>query len=211
MVLQGLTVSQHRYFSVCNWKEPTPFYYLTLCISALCYWFTLHLARTPFGLALQGVRDNPRRMAAMGYNVNAHRLAAYAIAGIISGIAGVLLVWSTGQISPNTGSIGPIIDILVITVIGGINRPIGPFVGALIYVILRTYSLDFLNAVGLDGERFKLVIGITFLVIVYFLTRWNVEFGTVISSDCGNLCNWRNTMAEAIPVRDVGTIRTRIK
>lgn len=151
-----------------HWKEPTPFYYLTLFIAALCYWFTLHLARTPFGLALQGVRDNPRRMAAMGYNVNAHRLAAYAIAGIISGIAGVLLVWSTGQISPNTGSIGPIIDILVITVIGGINRPIGPFIGALIYVVLRTYSLDFLNAVGLDGERFKLVIGLTFLVIVYF-------------------------------------------
>ena len=57
---------------------------------------------------------------------------------------------------------------MVITVIGGINRPIGPFIGALIYVVLRTYSLDFLNAVGLDGERFKLVIGLTFLVIVYF-------------------------------------------
>ena len=151
-----------------NWKEPTPFYYLTLSVAGLSYWFTVHLARTPFGLALQGVRDNPRRMAAMGFSVNAHRLAAYAIAGVLSGIAGILLVWSTGQISPNTGSVGPIIDILVITVIGGINRPIGPFVGALLYVLLRTYSLDFLNAIGLDGERFKLVIGLTFLAIVYF-------------------------------------------
>jgi branched-chain amino acid transport system permease protein len=151
-----------------NWTDPTPFYYLTLTCAALSYFFTVYLARTPFGLALQGVRDNPRRMATMGFNVNAHRIAAYAIAGIISGVAGVLLVWSTGQISPNTAAIGPIIDILVITVIGGINRPIGPFIGALIYVVLRIYSLDILNAVGLDGERFKLLIGLVFLSIVYF-------------------------------------------
>ncbi len=151
-----------------TWNDPTPFYYLTLGCAALSYFFAVYLARTPFGLALQGVRDNPRRMAAMGYNVNAHRIAAYAVAGVVSGVAGVLLVWSTGQISPNTAAIGPIIDILVITVIGGINRPIGPFVGALIYVVLRTYSLDVLTALGLDGERFKLLIGLAFLLIVYF-------------------------------------------
>lgn len=151
-----------------KWNDPTPYYYLTLGAATLSYFFTVYLARTPFGLALQGVRDNPRRMAAMGFNVAAHRLAAYAVAGVIAGFAGVLLVWSTGQISPNTAAVGPIIDILVITVIGGINRPIGPYVGALIYVILRTYSLDALTALGLDGERFKLLIGMTFLLIVCF-------------------------------------------
>jgi len=151
-----------------DWTDATPFYYLTLFWAALAYFFTVYLSRTPFGLALQGVRDNPRRMAAMGYNVVAHRLAAYAVSGVIAGIAGVLLVWSTGQISPNTASVGPIIDILVIAVIGGINRPIGPFIGAFIYVVLRTYSLDVLTALGFDGERFKLVIGLAFLLIVYF-------------------------------------------
>ena len=156
-----------RVFGI-DWTEATPFYYLTLFWATAAYAFTVYLSRTPFGLALQGVRDNPRRMAAMGYNVVAHRLAAYAVSGVIAGIAGVLLVWSTGQISPNTASIGPIIDILVIAVIGGMNKPIGPFIGAFIYVVLRTYSLDVLTALGLDGERFKLVIGLTFLLIVYF-------------------------------------------
>ena len=151
-----------------DWTKATPFYYLTLCAAAASYFFTVFLARTPFGLALQGVRDNPRRMAAMGFNVNAHRIAAYAVAGVISGVGGVLLIWSTRQVTPNTAAIGPIIDILVITVIGGINRPIGPFVGALAYVLLRTYSLDALTAVGLDGERFRLLIGLGFLLIVYF-------------------------------------------
>ncbi|MGR3435916.1 MAG: branched-chain amino acid ABC transporter permease [Shimia sp.] len=151
-----------------RWNDPTPFYYLSLGCATLAYFFTVYMARTPFGLALQGVRDNPRRMAAMGYHVNAHRIAAYAVAGVIAGVAGVLLVWTNTQISPNTAGVGPIIDILVITVIGGINRPIGPFVGAFLYVLLRTYSLDVLEAVGLDGERFKLLIGLVFLVIVYF-------------------------------------------
>ncbi len=156
-----------RAFGV-DWTAPTQFYYLTLFWAAAAYFFTVYLSCSPFGLALQGVRDNPRRMAAMGFNVVAHRLAAYAVSGVIAGIAGVLLVWSTGQISPNTASIGPIIDVLVIAVIGGINRPIGPFIGAFIYVILRTYSLDVLTSLGLDGERFKLVIGMAFLLIVYF-------------------------------------------
>lgn len=160
-------VSPPQVFGV-DWTNQTAFYYLALFWAALSYGFTVYLARTPFGLALQGVRDNPRRMAAMGYNVNAHRIAAYALAGVIAGVAGILLVWSTTQISPNTADVGAIIDILVIAVIGGINRPIGPFVGALIYAVMRTYSLDILEAVGLDGERFKLLIGLVFLVIVYW-------------------------------------------
>jgi branched-chain amino acid transport system permease protein len=65
-------------------------------------------------------------------------------------------------------------------VVGGISRPIGPFIGALIFVILRTFALDFLVAVGLDGNRFRLLVGLGFLVIVFWSpdgviglwTRW---------------------------------------
>ena len=107
-------------------------------------------------------------MAALGFNVTAHRIAAYTFAAVIAAIAGVLLVWLNSQISPGTAGIGPVIDILVIAVVGGLGRPIGPFVGALIYVVLRTFALDALVAVGLDGARFQLLIGIGFLAIVLF-------------------------------------------
>ena len=72
------------------------------------------------------------------------------------------------QISPGTAGIGPVIDILVIAVIGGLRHPIGPFIGAFIYVILKTFALDALVAVGLSGERFQLLIGVGFLVIVFW-------------------------------------------
>jgi branched-chain amino acid transport system permease protein len=151
-----------------DWRSPIPFYYVTLGFAAICYWAAGYLARAPFGLALQGVRDNPRRMAALGFNVNAHRVAAYVFASLVAAIAGILLVWSNGQISPGSVGVDNAIDILVIAVVGGISRPIGPFIGALIFVILRTFALDFLVAIGLDGNRFRLLVGIGFLVIVFW-------------------------------------------
>ena len=60
------------------------------------------------------------------------------------------------------------IDILVIAVVGGLKRPIGPFIGALIYTVLSVFSSDILHALGMSGERFKLVVGLGFLAIVFF-------------------------------------------
>ena len=151
-----------------DWRQPTAFYYLTLGCAAICYAVVVYVSRAPFGLALQGVRDNPRRMAALGFNITAHRVAAYTFASVIAAIGGILLVWQNAQIAPGTAGIPAVIDILVIAVVGGVARPIGPFIGALIYVLLRTFSPDVLLAFGLSGERFKLMIGVGFLVIVFF-------------------------------------------
>jgi branched-chain amino acid transport system permease protein len=151
-----------------NWKQPLPLYYLILFFAALSYMAVVYISRAPFGLALQGVRDNPRRMEAIGYNVTAHRVAAYAFAALIASIGGILMVWLNNQISPGSAGIEATIDLLVIAVVGGLGHPIGAFVGALIYVILRTFALDALVAVGLDGRRFQTLIGLGFLLIVLF-------------------------------------------
>jgi branched-chain amino acid transport system permease protein len=151
-----------------NWKHPLPLYYLILFFAALSYVAVAYISRAPFGLALQGVRDNPRRMEAIGYNVAAHRVAAYAFAALIASIGGILMVWLNNQISPGSTGIEATIDLLIIAVVGGLGHPIGAFVGAIIYVILRTFALDALVAVGLDGRRFQTLIGLGFLVIVLF-------------------------------------------
>ncbi len=119
--------------------------------------------RAPFGIALQGIRDNPRRMNSLGFNVIAHRVAAYAVAGVLAAIGGVLIVWYNGLITP--GSIGTswLINILIIAVLGGMRHPIGPFLGAIVFVLLQTFAIDLF-----DRERFNLVIGGVFLAIVLF-------------------------------------------
>jgi branched-chain amino acid transport system permease protein len=164
----GLNTIATPHFWGVDWRSDIPFYYLILGVAALCYFAVLYLSRAPFGLALQGLRDNPRRMAALGFHVNAHRIAAYAIAALIAALAGILQVWNYRQISPGSVAVERAIDILIIAVVGGITRPIGPFIGAFIFVMLRTFALDFLVQIGLDGNRFRLLIGIGFLVIVFW-------------------------------------------
>ena len=164
----GFTTIPAPHFLGVNWRSTIPFYYMVLFFAALSYAVVLYISRTPFGLALQGVRDNPRRMEAIGYNVTAHRIAAYAFAAVIAAIGGILLVWQNNQISPFSVGVDVVINLLVIAVVGGLSHPIGPFVGALIYVILRTFALDALTFIGLDGRRFQTLIGLGFLVIVLF-------------------------------------------
>ena len=109
-----------RLFGI-DWRQPTAFYYLSLGGAAICYAAVAYVSRSPFGLALQGVRDNPRRMASLGFNVTAHRIAAYAFAGVIASIGGILLVWQTSQVAPFSGGVPAVIDILIIAVVGGIR------------------------------------------------------------------------------------------
>ncbi|MFO1170763.1 MAG: branched-chain amino acid ABC transporter permease [Hyphomicrobiaceae bacterium] len=165
---QGFNQVQPPQLFGIDWRGPIAFYYLVAFWAVAAYLVVLYVARAPFGLALQGVRDNPRRMAALGFNVTAHRVAAYTFASVIAAVAGILLVWLNNGISPGAVAVGPAIDILVIAVVGGLKHPIGPFIGALIYVLLRTFALDVLTAVGLDPHRFQLLIGLGFLAIVFW-------------------------------------------
>ncbi|MDM0104971.1 branched-chain amino acid ABC transporter permease [Variovorax sp. J22R24] len=143
--------------------QPMPFYFLVLACSLAGYFFVKHLIRTPFGIALQGIRDNPRRMQALGYNVTAHRVGAYAVAGFLAAVGGVLMVWYNGRISPGTVGVGAMINILIIAVLGGMKHPIGAFIGAIVFVLLQNFAIDLV-----DRERFNLVIGGVFLAIVLF-------------------------------------------
>ncbi|KAA3625526.1 MAG: branched-chain amino acid ABC transporter permease [Proteobacteria bacterium] len=155
------------------WRDPVPFYYLTLGVSGAFLGAVYYVSRSTFGLALQAIRDNPRRMRALGFNVAFHRIVAYFFSGIVAGTAGVLLVWFNGRISPGSVGVDVVIDILVIAVVGGMRHPVGPFLGAIAFVLLENFAIDLI-----DRERFNTVIGLAFLLVVLFspdglLGLWN--------------------------------------
>ena len=145
------------------WRDPIPFYYLSLTIAVISLWAVFYISRSTFGLSLQAIRDNPRRMRTLGFNVAAHRIFAYFLSGIIAATAGVLMVWFNGRISPGSVGVEVVIDILVIAVLGGLRHPIGPFLGAILFVLLENFAIDLI-----DRERFNTVIGLAFLLIVLF-------------------------------------------
>ena len=149
-------------------KDPAPLFYVALVASLGVFFGIRYLARTPFGLAMQGLRDEPDRMRALGFNVTLHRTLAFAAAAFIAAIAGVLSVWYNRRISPGSVNLNQTIDVLVIAVIGGLYRLEGAWVGALFYALLDNYSREYTPDIGnfLGPERFNTLIGIVFLVIV---------------------------------------------
>jgi branched-chain amino acid transport system permease protein len=144
-------------------REPIPFYYLCLVVAGGLLAATVYAAASPYGMALKAVRDNPRRMRALGFNVTAIRVSAFALAGFVASAGGLLLVLLNGRISPGTIGVDVAIDVLVIAVIGGLSHPIGAFLGAVTFILLENFAIDLI-----DRERFNTVIGTVFLVIVLF-------------------------------------------
>jgi len=148
--------------------DGTPLYYTTLVVSVLVFLGLRYVSRAPFGLALQGLRDEPARMRALGFDVTTHRVLAFTLAALVAAIAGVLSVWYNRRISPGSINLEQTINILIIAVVGGLYRLEGAWVGALVYALLDNYSRDWTPEIGnvLGPERFNTIIGIVFLIIV---------------------------------------------
>lgn len=147
---------------------PVRLYYAALGLSVLAYIGFRAAGRTAFGLALQGIRDDPIRMASLGYNVPLHRALAFTLGGFVAAPAGLLNVWWNGQIDPASIAIGPILILLIVAVIGGISYFEGAWVGAFVYVLVFTYlrDLPYIDQIGITEARFNTVIGAVVLLIM---------------------------------------------
>lgn len=151
--------------------HPARLYYVALTAAVLSYVLIRYVVRTPFGISLQGVRDEPIRMSSLGYNVPLHRTLAFGFAAFLAALSGVLYVWWSGQIAPGNVDLPETINLLVMAVIGGLARIEGAWVGALTFIVIQNYVRDFtfpgLGFGGtLFGGSFNTVIGIIFLLIV---------------------------------------------
>ena len=143
-------------------STPERLYYMCLAVAVVVYLLLRYLSRTPFGLTLQGIRDDPVRMASLGYNVALHRTLAFGVAAFVAALGGILFVWWNRQISPSTIGLSATINVLVIAVIGGLLRLEGAWLRALVFVLLNNYT----QQIGAIADRFQTVIGVVFLVIV---------------------------------------------
>ena len=134
---------------------------MTLAVSVAVFLGLRYVSRTPFGLVLQGLRDEPARMRALGFNVTRHRILAFGLAAVIASIAGLLSVWYNSRITPGSINLAQTIDVLIIAVIGGLYRLEGAWVGALTYALLDNYSREWTPTIGnvLGPERFNTILG----------------------------------------------------
>ena len=148
--------------------HPVRMYLALVVLSGLVYIAFRVLAATPFGLALQGIRDDPVRMASLGFNVSLHRALAFTLAGATAALAGIFNVWWNGQIDPTSISVGPTLDLLIVAVIGGTLSLEGAWLGAFVFVAANNYlrDLPFVDLIGITEARFNTVVGVLVLLIM---------------------------------------------
>jgi branched-chain amino acid transport system permease protein len=145
-----------------NLDDSTAFYYFALIVTAVSIWLMARFVASPFGAALRGTRDQPRRMAALGHNVGLIRWVTFVYAGFWGAVSGLLFVYYHKYIHPVSLSLQSSAEGLLAVIAGGSGTLAGPIVGAAIVVILKNYVSAYI-------ERWNMLLGFVFVLIVVFM------------------------------------------
>ncbi|HEX2967222.1 MAG TPA: branched-chain amino acid ABC transporter permease [Syntrophorhabdaceae bacterium] len=137
-------------------------YYFTIIVSGVCLFLIYRILKSPFGSALQGVRDNPVRSEMIGVNVRRHQLAALVISGFFAGIAGVLFVVVDNSVFPDMMFWALSMEVMIMCLLGGWLTFLGPLVGAGLIVVIRTVISGY-------TEYWSLFLGIILMLTIFFL------------------------------------------
>lgn len=158
----GLTIYKRSDFGgLIDLSNRVQFYYLCLfCLLGGVY-LIWRVVNSRFGMVVQGLRSNERRMQAIGFPVNRYRLVCFVISGTICGLAGALLANNTDFVSPAAMYWTRSGDLMVMVVLGGMGSLFGPMIGTIVFLVLE----EFLSQVT---EYWALIMGPLLLLIVLF-------------------------------------------
>jgi branched-chain amino acid transport system permease protein len=140
-------------------ESPAAFYWFALAVAALAYLMMAIFVSSSFGSSLKGVRDQPRRMAALGFNPWMIRWITFVYAGFWGGISGLLYVYYNKYIHPTSLSTTSSAEALLGVIAGGSGTLGGPAVGAALVLLLKNYASAYV-------ERWNMLLGLVFLFIV---------------------------------------------
>jgi branched-chain amino acid transport system permease protein len=138
------------------------FYYFTLIVFAVALYCIWRLTRSPFGAALCGTRDQPRRMSMLGHNVWMIQWLTFVIASFWGSIAGLLYVYYNLFMSPHAISLQQSAEALLMAILGGASTLSGPIIGAIIITIVK-------NVVSTYVARWNILLGLIFVVVIMFM------------------------------------------
>jgi branched-chain amino acid transport system permease protein len=139
--------------------SPASFYWFALAVAVLAFSMMAIFVSSSFGSSLKGVRDQPRRMAALGFNPWMIRWIAFIYAGFWGGVSGLLYVYYHKYIHPTSLSITSSAEALLGVIAGGSGTMGGPAVGAALVLLLKNYASAYV-------ERWNMLLGLVFLFIV---------------------------------------------
>ncbi len=154
---------------------PRPFYFFVLATFVLSFVLCRALVRSPFGRALEAIRENERKFATLGRDPNWFKVIVFVIAAFFGGVAGALFAPFRGFASPEVMFWVASGQVLMMVIVGGIGTLVGPAVGAMIFILIEEILSSY-------TEHWMVLTGLIFVAMVICLpggivgavTRWTV-------------------------------------
>jgi branched-chain amino acid transport system permease protein len=144
--------------------SPSIFYLYVLVITVVILCVLYRMLQSPFGSVLVGIRENERRMIALGYSVALYKNLAFMVSGVVAGIAGVLFSQKLSFVNPDIMTWQVSGEAVLMVIIGGRQFFLGPVLGAALYVLLKAALSD------ITGE-YIIIFGAVFMLVVALFGR----------------------------------------
>ena len=133
----GLIIRRTNELFGLNMRDKQTYYYVCLAIAAIFFFLLWRLVNSRFGNVLVGLRQNERRMAALGLPAYRYKLVAFIISGMGAGLAGCLMANFLRFTSPDMVHWTKSGELMIMVVLGGVGTLFGPLIGAAAYVVLE--------------------------------------------------------------------------
>jgi branched-chain amino acid transport system permease protein len=140
------------------------FYYLALLFFILSWWLLRQIANSPFGWTLRGIRENEQRMQALGYNTFRFKMAAFMLAGVFAGLAGMLLVQFFRHAAPENLYWTTSGQMMIMLIVGGTGTLSGPILGAAVVRLFPNFASSY-------TDRWETLLGLLFILFVLFAPK----------------------------------------
>ncbi|HXD99567.1 MAG TPA: branched-chain amino acid ABC transporter permease [Candidatus Acidoferrum sp.] len=161
----GMRLARRSQFGpVVDLANPDVFYYVVLGLLVALLWLGHRLIHARFGTVIRAARSNEPRMQAIGFTTFRYKLAAFAIAGAVCGLAGALLANHTEYLTPSYMHWTRSGDIMVMVILGGMGTLFGPVLGAVAFLLLE----DILSAWTV---HWQIVLGPLLVLVVLYARR----------------------------------------
>ncbi len=163
--LRGLTVDKINLFGWnINFLDPVNKYYVLMIFAALALWIVSRILNSPFGAAIEAIRENERRARTCGFDVERTKLLSFTLSGLICALAGTMSALHLAFVPLDVLHYQTSGMIVMMTLLGGARSFFGPFIGALVFLLME-------DVFSLWTSHWQIIVGSIFILFVLFLPK----------------------------------------
>jgi branched-chain amino acid transport system permease protein len=163
--LRGFTVNRINLFGFdINFLDPVNKYYVLMVFASLALWFVSRILNSPFGAAIEAIRENERRARTCGYDVERTKLLSFTLSGTICALGGTMSALHLAFVPLDSLHYLSSGMIVMMTLLGGASSFFGPFIGALVFLVME-------DVFSLWTSHWQIIVGTVFVLFVLFLPK----------------------------------------